>query len=71
MTLCTVKCPLCQGFLARSTSKRGQPVLQCGVCGYTILLLKKSTMEALDSVCQNIEEKDLPPETLKKQRKEE
>ncbi len=68
MTLCTVHCPICKGFLARSTSKRGQPILRCGVCRFSILLLKKSTKEALDGVCQNIEESDLPPETLEKHR---
>lgn len=68
MSLCTIKCPICQGFLARSTSKRGQPILRCGVCGYAILVLKKSTAEALDNVCKVIDEADLPPESLKKQR---
>lgn len=69
MSICTVKCPLCQGFLARSTSKRGQPILKCGVCGYAILVLKKSTAEALDNVCKTIDESDLPPQTLEKYRK--
>lgn len=68
MSLCTIPCPICKGFLARSTSKRGQPILRCGVCGYAILVLKKSTAQALDDVCKIVDESDLPPQTLEKHR---
>lgn len=68
MSFCTVKCPLCGSWMSRTLTKRSKPFLYCGSCGFGMMLLRKSAAEALDRVCENITEKDLPPETLKKQR---
>lgn len=71
MNLCTIKCGICGGYMSRTTTKRGQPYLYCGHCRIGFMVLKKATAEALDKVCENVEEKDLPPGSLKRQRKEE
>lgn len=66
MSLCTIKCGICGGYMSRTTTKRGQPYLYCGKCGLGFMVLKKASIEALDTVCENITEADLPPETLRK-----
>jgi len=67
-SFCSVKCPICKNWMARRQSKKGQPILHCGHCGYAVLVLRKSTVQALDKVCEDIEEEDLPPKTLEKHR---
>lgn len=68
MSFCSVKCAVCGEWMSRTLTKTGKPYLYCGHCGIGFMVLRKETAQALDTACQNIEEKDLPPETLKKQR---
>lgn len=68
MSFCSVRCPLCGMWLSRTTTKKGKPFLYCGRCGYGTMLLRKSGIQTLDKVCQEITESDLPGETLKKHR---
>ncbi|NVM22993.1 MAG: hypothetical protein HWN68_14580 [Desulfobacterales bacterium] len=68
MSLCTVRCSICGGYMSRTTTKRGKPFLYCGRCGLGSMVLRQSTIDALNKVCQSISESDLPGETLKKQR---
>lgn len=68
MSFCSVKCPLCGGYMARIKSKRGKPFLGCAKCGYGVLLLKQTAIENLNKACQNITEANLPSETQKRYR---
>ena len=70
MGLCTVKCPICGNWMSRTTTKRGRPLLYCGRCSIATMIMKRTTAEVLDKVCQSIKETDLIGETLKKQRGE-
>jgi len=68
MSFCSVKCPICGNWMSRSTTKRGKPYLYCGRCAGGFMVLKEATAKKLDTVCQQISESDLIPETLKKHR---
>lgn len=68
MSFCSVRCSVCGGWMSRSTTKRGKPYLYCGRCGVGFMVLKEATAKKLDTICQQITETDLPPETLKKHR---
>ena len=65
MKLTTVKCGLCDNWMASMVTKRGAPFLYCGVCKYGFMLLAKEGKDNFSSKAQEIDETDLPEPTKK------
>jgi len=60
----TVRCSLCNNWMANVQSLNNQPRLYCGVCKYGFMLMSVEAIENLGKACERINESDLPPRTL-------
>jgi len=62
--ICTVKCPLCGNYFASFITKKKMPLLFCGVCRISIMILSRNGRDNFAKACQEIEDTELAKPTL-------
>lgn len=60
-----IKCPLCGNWMPVLKTKKGRPFAYCGREKFSLMVVTKVGMEAVDKVAQEVSESDLIPETKK------